>query len=268
MNIEAKNIVVTGAAGGIGSEIARQLASRGANIALLDRDRQALQLLAESLDSGNAAVLPIATDLLDSAAREEALKSILHAFKQVDILINAAGLMSFGPFATETPVIIERIMQLNVIVPMMLTQKLLPEMQSRGTGKIVNISSIFGSIGFAWFSAYSASKFALRGFSEALRRELADTGVTVTHIAPRAVKTKLNTAAVYQMAHATGMRMDSPAWVAEEVIRAIQHDRKDVYLGFPESLFVRVNSLLPRLVDLALRKQNRTMSTFAKGEQP
>jgi short-subunit dehydrogenase len=140
-------------------------------------------------------------------------------------------------------------------------------MLARGTGKIVNIGSTFGSIGFAWFSAYSASKFALRGFSEALRRELADSGVTVAYIAPRAVKTKLNTAAVYQMAHATGMRMDAPSWVAGRVIRAIRHDRKDVYLGFPESLFVRVNTLLPRLVDMALRKQNRTMSTFAKGEQ-
>lgn len=162
MNIEGKRVVLTGAAGGIGSESAMQLASEGVQMALLDRDRQALELLAEKLGTGNAVVLPTAADLLDATDREGALHKILHSFKQVDILINAAGQMSFRPFAAETPAIIERIMQLNAIVPMMLTRQLLPEMPSRGTGKIVNISSTFGSIGLAWFSAYSASKFALR----------------------------------------------------------------------------------------------------------
>ena len=71
---------------------------------------------------------------------------------------------------------------------MLLVRQLLPEMVARGDGRIVNVGSTFGSIGFAWFAAYSASKFGLRGFSEALRRELDGTGVTVTYVAPRAVK--------------------------------------------------------------------------------
>jgi short-subunit dehydrogenase len=139
-------------------------------------------------------------------------------------------------------------------------------MLARGTGLIVNLGSIFGSIGFAWFASYSASKYALRGFSEALRRELHGTGVDVCYIAPRAVKTGLNSEAVYRMADATGMQMDTPEWVAKQIVRAIAGNSKDVYLGFPESLFVRINALLPRLVDLSLRGRNRKMLEFAQGE--
>jgi len=267
MKLENKKVVLTGAAGGIGSKIALQLASAGAEIALLDRDKGALESLSEKirLQGGNS--LPIATDLLNSEAREHAIDEALRSFGQIDVLINAAGLMSYRPFAEEDPALLERIIQLNTIVPMLLTHKLLPGMQAQGMGKIVNIGSTFGSIGFAWFSAYSASKFALRGFSESLRRETSGTGVSVTYIAPRAVKTKLNTEAVYEMAQATGMHMDTPEWVASKVVQCIEKDKKDVFLGFPESLFVRINAVFPRLVDLALRKQNQTMADFAKGEK-
>ncbi len=267
MVLKDKKVVLTGAAGGIGSEIAALLAKAGADVALLDRDASQLEQLSEKISSMDVEILPVPVDLLDTSARDLAIDSILQSFGRVDILINVAGLISYRPFAEEDPVLIERIMQLNTIVPMLLARKLLPEMQAQGTGKIVNVGSTFGSIAFAWFSTYSASKFALRGFSEAMRRELADTGVSVCYVAPRAVKTKLNTEAVYQMAEATGMKMDSPEWVAGQVVKAIQNDRKDVYLGFPESLFVRINSLLPRLVDLALHKQNQKMSIFAKGKK-
>jgi len=120
----------------------------------------------------------------------------------------------------------------------------------------------FGSIAFAWFASYSASKFALRGFSEALRRELEGSGVGVTYVAPRAVKTALNSPAVYRMAEKVRMNMDDPARVARRIVRAIGRDKKDVDLGFPEAWFVRVNALLPRLVDRTLRKQNRVMREF------
>jgi short-subunit dehydrogenase len=103
----------------------------------------------------------------------------------------------------------------------------------------------------------------MRGFSEALRRELEDTGVSVTYVAPRYTKTPLNDGAVSRMAQAIGMNSDEPATVAQHVIRAIEKDSKDYYIGWPECLFVRINALLPRLVDIALRKQNTQMRAFA-----
>jgi short-subunit dehydrogenase len=126
----------------------------------------------------------------------------------------------------------------------------------------VLVGSIFGSIGFPWFASYSATKFGLRGFAEALRRELHGTGVGVTYVAPRATRTPM-AAAFERMAVAVRMNMDPPAEVATRVVEAIEADVADRYLGFPESFFVRLNALLPRFVDRALRGQSRAMRPFA-----
>jgi len=266
MELKNKWAVLTGAAGGIGSEVARELLELGANVVLLDRDTEALDKLTSKLQGiGGGQIFSYGVDLLNRDSRRNTVDALVRQHGRIDVLINAAGLLSYRPFAEEDPILLERIMQLNTIVPMLLIRQLLPSMIEHGSGRVVNIGSTFGSIAFAWFAAYSSSKFALRGFSEALRRELAGTGVSVSYIAPRAVKTDLNTTAVYQMAEATGMNMDSPQWVAQQIVRSIVADRKDVYLGFPESMFVRINALWPRLVDMALRKQNADMLKFAKG---
>ncbi|MCU7917336.1 MAG: SDR family oxidoreductase [Candidatus Thiodiazotropha sp. (ex Epidulcina cf. delphinae)] len=264
MKLEGARILLTGAAGGIGMEVARTLSAGGASLALLGRDRERLEGLADSLRKDSRQVLTQAVDLLDAEARNAAVAHVNEQFGGVDVLINNAGMASFRPFTEEQPEVIEQIHQLNTLVPMQLTRQLLPDMIRRGSGRIVNVGSTFGSIAFAWFAAYSASKFALRGFSEALRRELQGTGVDVAYIAPRAVRTRFNTSAVYRMAEAVKMNMDEPDWVAKRIADSIRKDRKEVYLGFPESLFVRVNALLPRLVDGAMRKQNAKMMEFAK----
>jgi len=265
MKLENKRIILTGAAGGIGTETAKLLAERGARLALLDRNIDTLRAFAEQ--SGHKEnFISIGADLLDPQERQTSVQQAVNELGGVDLLINNAGLMSFRPFAEEDPVLLERIMQVNTVTPMLITRQLLPELIEQGSGRIVNIGSTFGSIGFAWFSTYSASKFGLRGFSEALRRELAESGIGVTYIAPRAVKTRLNSSAVYRMAQAVKMNLDEPQWVAQRIVEAIEGDAKDRYLGFPESLFVRINALLPRLVDGALRKQNNQMLSFAKGE--
>jgi short-subunit dehydrogenase len=262
MTLANARILLTGAGGGIGSALAAQLASKGAALALLDRH-------AGDADSPCGAIggpdcHAISADLLDPSARSAAVEQATAALGGIDLLINCAGLMSFRPFAEEDPATLERLMQLNLVVPMLLARQVLPRLLAQRHGRIVNIGSTFGSIGFAWFAAYSASKFGLRGLSEALRRELDGTGVGVTYVAPRAVKTPLNTGAVYRMAEVTKMNMDDPAWVAERIVKAIENDAKDVYLGFPEKLFARLNGFLPRLIDGGLRKQNALMAPFAR----
>ncbi len=264
MKLETTRVLLTGAAGGIGSALAEKLAARGANLALLGRNDDETAPLADRLKADGVIVYGLSADLLDREAREQAINEAHQRLGGIDMLINCAGLMSFRPFSEEDPELMARIVQLNLTVPMMTARQVLPEMLKRGSGHIVNIGSTFGSIGFAWFAAYSASKFGLRGFSEALRRELDGTGVNLTYVAPRAVKTKLNTDAVYRMAEATKMNMDDPAWVADKTVAAIEADAKDVYLGFPEKFFARLNSFLPRLVDGGLRKQNQVMGGFAR----
>lgn len=260
MQLEGKRILLTGAAGGIGALLAEALSQRGARVALVDRNAEALESIRKGL-GGKAEAIP--ADLLDTPRLGEVVERACRALGGLDLLINVAGLLSFRPLDEEDPAVLERIIRLNLTTPLLLTREALPHLREGG-GRVVNIGSTFGAIGFAWFAAYSASKFGLRGLSEALRRELNGTGVGVTYIAPRAVRTKLNTGAIYRMAEAVGMNMDEPEWVVERIIAAIERDAEEVHLGFPEKLFARINALLPRLVDMALRKQNRLMEPFAR----
>jgi len=262
MDIKNSRVVLTGAAGGMGQILARELHKRGAYLALVDANADALTSLSGELDGSHA----IPGNLSTAAGCQSAADQCSERLGGVDMLINLAGINSFAAYEDETAEKVELMMQVNLLAPMWLSRALLPKMQEQNSGHLVNVGSIFGSIGFAYFTTYSATKFGLRGFSEALRRELADTAIKVSYIAPRAVKTPMNSNVVMRMGEATKMNMDEPEAVVGKIIAAIEADKKDTYFGFPESLFVRVNGLLPRLVDGALAAQNRIARTFAKGE--
>jgi short-subunit dehydrogenase len=266
MIINGQRILITGAAGGIGSELTMALAEKGAELILVDLDANKLRQLKQTTFERGCKTHVFPCDLTAPDASRKLIASILDEVGSVDILINCAGIASFGLFQEQTAESIEKLWRINVIAPMQLTRDLLPTMTARRHGRIVNVGSIFGSIGFAYFSSYSASKFAMRGFSEALRRELEDSGVGVTYVAPRYTKTPLNNGAVSRMAQAVGMNGDEPSVVARHVVRAIEKDSNDYYIGWPECLFVRINAVLPRLVDGALRKQNAQARPFATNE--
>ena len=263
MNISGQRILITGAAGGIGSELTLALAEKGAELLLADRDTQKLEQQKLEVQPRGGKAHIFTCDLAAPGMPQTLAGQALAIMGGVDVLVNCAGIASFGMFSDETEEAIEKLWRINVLVPMQLTRALLPQMTARGSGRIVNLGSIFGSIGFACFTTYSASKFAMRGFSEALRRELEGSGVSVTYVAPRYTKTPLNDGVVSRMAQAVGMNSDEPSVVARYAVCAIEQDCKDYYIGWPECLFVRINAILPRLVDGVLRKQNRQMRTFA-----
>jgi len=263
MEIKNKRVVLTGAAGGMGKILAAELVKRGANLAMVDANAEALATVATDLPGSH----PVQGDLSSAKGCSLAAEQCLETLGGIDLLINLAGINSFAAYEDETPEKIELMMHVNLLAPMWLARAFLPTMQTNNDGRIVNVGSTFGSIGFAYFSVYSASKFGLRGFSEALRREVADTNIKITYIAPRAVKTPMNSDALMRMGKATKMNMDTPDDVVQKIILAIDNDRKDIYFGFPESLFVRINVLFPRLVDKALAAQNRIARAFAKGEK-
>lgn len=263
MKLENARILLTGAGGGIGTPVARHLAQAGARLFMVGRDEVGTQLAEELRKQGADATYRF-VDLLSEGSAAEIALAARKAIGGVDMLVNLAGAMSFEAFAAEDPQVTERLLRLNTLVPMQLAQAVLPGMLAQQKGRIVNIGSIFGSIGFAYFATYSATKFALRGFSEALRRELEGSGVGVTYIAPRAVKTGFNTDAVYRMAQVVKMNLDEPDTVACAIVAAIRSDRNEVYIGWPEKLFVRINALLPRLVDNGVRKQNRQAAQFVR----
>ncbi len=243
MQLKGKQVVVTGGAGGIGSQLCAALIAEGAVITVIDR--------VETLPFSAAYIRGDLSTLDGIQQVAEQLKSL-----PVDVLINLAGIQYFGEVEQQQPANTALTYMVNLLAPVMLTQAVLQRMKHRRQGHIVNIGSIFGSINFAYFTTYSSSKAGLKGFSEALRREVAADGVKVTYIAPRAVRTPLNTGKVMELAERTKMNMDAPELVVARITQAVIAQAKDVYIGFPESLFVRINALFPRLVDKALAKND------------
>ncbi len=244
MPLEGKKITLTGGAGGIGGQVARSLMDRGAELTIVDRVEEL------NFDADYVRGDLSTPDGIDQVAM--ALQT-----RPVDILINLAGIQYFGPLADQSAAHVVTSYNVNLLAPVLLTKAVLPGMKANGAGHIVNVGSIFGSINYGHFVTYSSAKAGLRGFSEALRRECRPAGIGVTYIAPRAVKTPLNAPSVLRFAELTKMNMDDPGLVARRIVNAIVDKKKDVYIGFPESLFVRINAVAPRLVDAALARPNR-----------
>lgn len=264
MKIEGRTVLLTGANGGIGSALAHLLAAEGACLFLSGRDQPGLQALANKLRPTGSGVHIMAADLGEPGMPQRLVEFALAKAERIDIVINCAGVQNFGFFRDESPRDTARLLTTNVAAPIALVNAVLPHMLRNGAGHVVNVGSIFGSIGFPCFATYSASKFALRGFSEALRRELNGSGVEVSYVAPRFTKTAFNGSLVTRMADALRMRQDDPADVAAIVMNEIRHKGRDRYLGWPEKLFVRLNALFPRLVDQSLMKQAGEMRSFVE----
>ncbi len=264
MELLKKRILLTGASGGIGREIAAVLAAAGAELILVGRRAEPLQALALSLP-GNPYWLDADITVAGDRAR---LVALVRDLGGLDMLINNAGGHHFAWLQDQSGKQIESQITLNLIAPIMLVHDLLPLMMASEQPVVLNIGSTFGSIGHAGFSAYCASKFGLRGFSEALSRELADTPVKVCYLAPRATRTDLNGPRVDALNQALGTGTDLPGVVADQVIRLLREpSRPRVFLGWPEKLFIVLNSLLPWLIDVAMRKQLPVVKRFAHLEE-
>lgn len=182
--------VVTGAAGGMGEHLARGLAERGSALLLLvDRDAERLDAVASSIHSAypGSSVLTFVADLADRDAVEALTADLLAATRSVDLLINNAGVALAGRFDQIRMADIDWVMAVNFSAPVLLTHRLLPRIDPGG--HIVNVSSLFGLVGPTGQTAYSSSKFALRGFTEALRGELLPRGIGITSVHPGGIRT-------------------------------------------------------------------------------
>lgn len=264
MRLQGSVVVLTGATGGMGQAMVAALCQAGARVLLVGRQAEALHSLEQAF---GAQVTGLQADL--RLAQDRA--SVVAAARQMpgfNLLVNAAGINHFGLFESMDDAAIADLIEINLTANLQLTRALLPLLKAAPQACVVNIGSTFGSIGYAGFSAYCASKFALRGFSQALRRELADTRVGVLYLAPRATDTEMNNAQVNAMNSALQVATDRPERVAAQLIKALERDLREVHLGWPERLFVRLNSLLPSLLDKALRRQLPTIQHFAKAPVP
>jgi short-subunit dehydrogenase len=263
MKLADARIVLTGGTGGLGAAIARMLAGAGAAMLLADRNAQRLAALAAELRALGGRVAFLAGDLGDRADRARLSELAASWLGGVNVLINNAGLNDFAWLGDQDEARIEAMLRVNLLAPVLLTRALLPHLDSLPEAHVVNIGSSFGSIGYPGYAPYSASKFGLRGFTEAMRREMSDSTVRFHYVAPRACRTALNSPAACALNDALGVAMDPPEVAARAVLRVLEHGGDEAYLGWPEKLFVRINAVLPRLVDASLNKQLQIIKQYA-----
>jgi short-subunit dehydrogenase len=250
MQLTNKRILVTGATGGIGSALCRQLEKAGVKLVINSSNEDLLFRFHATLDVQHSV---IAADLSTQEGRLEIVeKCKLNG--GIDGMINLAGVMNFAMFESQSADIIEKTLLVNTLAPIELCRLLLPLLKQKPDSTILNVGSTFGSIGHPGFTVYCASKAAIKTFSEALARELADSSVTVSYIAPRATDTKLNTEKVTALNAALGNKADTPDYVASQIIKVLKSGQTTRYLGWPEKLFIRINALLPAVVSKALVK--------------
>lgn len=241
--------VLTGAASGIGAALADGLARRGSHLVLLDRDAERLDGVVAALRSAHPD-LPIDThvvDLADAAATARTAAEIRHRHPRIRLLINNAGVALGGRFDQVTLEEFSWVVDINFRAVVQLTHQLLPALKAEPGAHLVNVSSLFGLIAPAGQAAYSASKFAVRGFTEALRHELVDDGIGVTCVHPGGINTRIAANArvgsgVAIQEYEQGRRRFEklltipPATAAEVILRAVARRRGRVLIGWSAKL--------------------------------
>jgi len=237
-------VLLTGASGGIGQALSQTLRRAGAVVMGVGRGEAApagIDWVCADLntDTGVAAVTAAA------------------AAWRANVIVHAAGLPAFGPLASISPLQMRQVLQANLLAPMQLTQALLPQLLRQPRVQLVFVGSALGRIGLPGFSVYGASKAGLHSFAEALRRELADTSVRVQILGPRSTRTPFNGDAVEAYNRATGTAMDAPEAVAVALLKLIESEAAEAFIGFPERLAVRLNGVLGTRLDGSFVKHRR-----------
>ncbi|WET01527.1 3-ketoacyl-ACP reductase [Flavobacterium sp. YJ01] len=190
-DLKNKNALITGAGKGIGKAVAIALAKEGVNLILVSRTQNDIDQLASETAQLGVKTLALAADVSDINSINNAVEKALAEFKHIDILINSAGIASFGKFLELEPEAWERIIQVNLMGTYYTTRAIIPNMIERQTGDIINISSTAGLNGNALTSAYSASKFAVLGLTDSLMQEMRKHNIRVTALTPSTVATDM-----------------------------------------------------------------------------
>jgi short-subunit dehydrogenase len=254
LDLRGRCVVLTGAAGGIGAALTAELVEAGAQVLAIGRDGARLHALAQRFGVG--AVVPLRADVADAGDRARIVAQA--QAHEASVLVLAHAQSGFGVFADSDAEALRAQLETNLVAPTLLTHALLPQLRAQAAkhpAAVVALGSTFGALAFPGFAAYSASKHGLRGLIEALRREHADTALRFQYFAPRATRTAFNSPAVDALNAALRTGYDSPETVARALCAAIVSGAARTQMGRAESVFVRLNALLPRLIDRNLAAQ-------------
>jgi uncharacterized protein len=256
-SLQGKNIVITGASGGIGAEIAKLCAARGANLILLARSVDKLEQLKKNLESRYSIKVYVhRLDVSDTNEVESVFQMIFKEITTIDVLVNNAG---FGVFREAHEATIEEMksmFEVNVVGLMACTSMVLPKMRDRRFGHIINIASQAGKIATPKSSVYSATKHAVLGYSNSLRMELADHQVFVTTVNPGPIATNFFNIADEKGTYVKNVQkfMLKPEYVAETVVKAMLTKTREINLPRWMNLGSVVYTLFPRAFERIGRK--------------
>ena len=268
--LREKVVLITGGSRGLGLVLARHICARGGNVALIARDAEELVRAKSDLATRRNTVLTIQCDLLDSEQIQAAVRRVIDRFGKIDILINNAGIIEVGPLEHLMREDFERAMRLHFWAPFELISQIVPEMRIWGGGRIVNISSIGGKVAVPHMASYSAGKFALTGFSDAIRAELARDNIHVTTVAPGLMRTGSHVNAKFK-----GRHDDEFAWfaasagaplismnadrAARKILAACRRGQPSLTLTFAARKIVLGNALFPNLTGYLMKFVNRLL---------
>src|SRR5205809_2420546 len=268
--LREKVVLITGGSRGLGLVLARHICARGGNVAIIARDPDELMRAKTDLVPRGGKVLTIECDLLDAGQIHLAVRRVIDRFGKVDVLINNAGIIEVGPMEHLTPKDFERAMRLHFWAPFELISQVVPEMRIWGGGRIVNISSIGGKVAVPHMASYSASKFALTGFSDAVRSELARDNIHVTTVAPGTMRTGSHVNAKFKGRHdnefawfaasagAPFISMSADR-AARKILAACRRGQPSLTLTLAARAAIVGNALAPNLTGYLMKFANRLL---------
>jgi len=269
-----KVVLITGGSRGLGLVLARRISARNGKVALVARDREELARAKAELVRRGGKVMTVECDLRDPAQIESAVRQIIDRFGKIDILINNAGIIEVGPLEHMSREDFERAMRVHFWAPYELISQVVPEMRLWGGGRIVNISSIGGKIAVPHMAPYSASKFALSGFSDAIRAELARDNIYVTTVAPGMMRTGSHANAKFKGRHDVEFAWFSASAgaplismgagrAARKILAACRRGQPSLTLTFAARGAIVGNALFPNLTGYAMKIVNRFLPDAA-----
>jgi NAD(P)-dependent dehydrogenase (short-subunit alcohol dehydrogenase family) len=260
--------LVTGGSRGLGLLIARELGRQGAKVVIVARDEDELSRAKADLLGRGIEVTTVATDLATPSEAERAVNACVSAYGQLDVLINNAGVITVGPFENLSKADFDEAMGIHFWAPLYTMQAALPHMRKIGGGRIVNVSSIGGRLGVPHLAAYCASKFALTGFSQSVRAELARENILITTVCPGLMRTGSIFNAWFKGRHREEFTWFAIAGslpllsidatrAAARVVDAAKHGDAEIVITWPAKLAVAAAGLVPQLTASATGLANR-----------